>query len=386
MLKIDYKLLISECDSEIRAGQVPQARRRLKQTSYGGVPRELALPLANICRRVGLITLGLRILSPLIHPEKHTHSAKASDAEVAEFAVLLQRCGAVDEAIELLSKIDSKNLPEVKLYKTFCLFNRWEYADAIDEIRDYLKFELTPYAQMVGRVNLGAALIATDRYEEAIHLLCENIAFAKKNKFRRLEGNCFELRGQAQTLIGNFKFATEDLEVASQILFGEKVSNELAITKWQAVIKSTQTKSAIPLHSFKKLALENGDYEGVRHSDLHTLKIDFDPSLFRHLLFGSPWNSFRKSTQTILGQSIAEQDFIFGSEKTNIFDLATGQIERGSGIPAGGSLHRLLNALLIDFYRPIRTGALFSKMFPGEKFNIFSSPGRIHQVLFRGRA
>jgi hypothetical protein len=40
---------------------------------------------------------------------------------------------------------------------------------------------------------------------------------------------------------------------------------------------------------------------------------------------------------------------------------------------------------LRDFYRPLRIGALFSELFPGEVFDINSSPDRVHQFLRRAR-
>lgn len=46
---------------------------------------------------------------------------------------------------------------------------------------------------------------------------------------------------------------------------------------------------------------------------------------------------------------------------------------------------RLPKALVDDFYAPIPMGSLFTKVYPGEHFDIESSPLRIRQVLSRLR-
>jgi hypothetical protein len=67
-------------------------------------------------------------------------------------------------------------------------------------------------------------------------------------------------------------------------------------------------------------------------------------------------------------------------------DMTTGQIQGlGSRGEVTGKMHLMFEALLRDFYRPIRLGGLFAALFPDEHFDIFSSPHRVHQIIYRCR-
>ena len=58
-----FETLIQRCDAEIRAGHPQYVSRHLSSLNAARAPKEFRLPLANICRRAGLFTLGLRLLS-----------------------------------------------------------------------------------------------------------------------------------------------------------------------------------------------------------------------------------------------------------------------------------------------------------------------------------
>jgi hypothetical protein len=66
-------------------------------------------------------------------------------------------------------------------------------------------------------------------------------------------------------------------------------------------------------------------------------------------------------------------------------DIVTGEINGKSVLPPGSRCHHLIEVLLRDFYRPLKMGEIFVELFPGEYFDIFSSPNRVHQLLFRTR-
>src|SRR4051812_14535658 len=64
-----FTTLLNECEAAIRKGHTREVASRLKGLSTHEVPRELRLPLANLCRRAGVIPLSGKLLSPLVHAD-----------------------------------------------------------------------------------------------------------------------------------------------------------------------------------------------------------------------------------------------------------------------------------------------------------------------------
>ena len=355
-----------------RRGQAPD------NINTAQVPRSLRLPLANLCRRAGLVSVGLRLLSPLVYPEKSGVEMPATSAEVAEYAVLLERCGSTKEALQLLSRVNTIEVPEARLYRAFSLFTQWEYQAAIPELEQFLKSDASPYSIFVGRVNLAAALVVTELDKKrALDLLSENIEIAEKNNYVRLHGNCLELLAQVHIQDGDWTKAQQSLDTAESFFGSARVHDQLFVRKWQAVIDAFRTKSASPLLTFREEALLRGEPEGARDADLFSLMVEFDERRFNHLYFGTPFPAYRERIRQKLGRVPTVSEFSYG-------DASAPGIDLGQELPAKG-LHRLFEALLKDFYCAPRVGGLFVELFPEETFNIFTSPKRVHQAVLRAR-
>jgi tetratricopeptide (TPR) repeat protein len=377
------------CEAAIRAGNVDEARQMLAALNTTSAPRELRLPLAHLCRRVGLTQIGMRLLDPIVFPEKggpHLRlENKATAPEMAEYAVLLQRCGGVEEALRILNRIDSQKFPDALLYQAYCHFNQWDYRSAHSVLEDYLKHSMEPYQALIGRVNLAAALIGVDQIQEAIDLLNQNISDAKAASANRLLGNCYELLGQAQVLSEDFISAEANLALASGLLTGDGSQSELAVMKWQAVIEASRSRSLTPLRKFRALAEAARDWESVRHADFQILRFDFDEKLFHHLLCGSASALYRERVQRALGQTMTESEYIFGEAEAPCLDLTSGKFEGRVVFKKAGKIHQALAVLLKDFYQPRLLGAVFAELFPGEHFDVLTSPSRVHQNFYRLR-
>ena len=67
-------------------------------------------------------------------------------------------------------------------------------------------------------------------------------------------------------------------------------------------------------------------------------------------------------------------------------DVMTGAVDGGPSLDAGRKCHHLVEVLVRDFYQPLKLGELFAELFPAEHFDVYSSPNRVHQLLFRTRA
>jgi tetratricopeptide (TPR) repeat protein len=363
-----YQKLHDDCDAFLKAGQIGKAVHALHGLNSAKVPRALRLPLARICRRCGLVAEGLRLLMPVVRSER---GSEGTPGEQAEYAILLVRNGAVREAQTLLARNPA---PESSLFRAFAHFAQWEYEAAIPHLQNYLTQPVGDYQALVGRVNLGAALVATDRADEGLVLLCENIDIALRGGHGRLAGNCLELRSQIHLKRGDFAAALADLREAELKLGGNDL---FFVRKWRAVAEAMDTRSPQPLRAIRAEALERREWENLRDIDSQTLRLGFDQKLFDHLYFGTPFAAFRANLCTEFNARPSAGEYILG-EGPRRLDLYSD--------PKMKTPQKLVEILLRDFYRPFSLGNLFAELFPGEYFDIFTSPDRVHQVLRRARA
>jgi hypothetical protein len=383
----DYSNLLQECEKWIRAGAIAPARAALNSVNTAQVPREFTLPLAKVCRRTGLLAVGLRLLSPVVRESARSLATNPTPQELAEYAVLLQRNDCLREAWEILEKLPAEEVPEALLYRSFWNFNQWKYAAAIPDLHRYLAFPLDPYAQRVGRVNLTAALAMEHRHDEASALVNELISECDKLGLARLHANCLELRAQIHFQNGDFNPALLDLTQAEGILSASGVHDALFITKWQAAIAAFKCRSTTPLKNFIKQAVRSQEWEAAREAELQGLRIAHDPALFRNLFFGTPLPAFRLRIGHELGVDVALQpEFtVIGPESGPCLDIVSGELDGRSAFIPGSKAHQTVEVLSRDLYRPANLGSLFSHIYPEEYFDIFSSPGRVHQTLTRTR-
>lgn len=380
---MDIRSLLEVCEQELRSGQGQRVATRMAHFELSQIPRELKLNFANICRRAGLTTVGLKILGSVVRSE----TDQASDREKAEYAVLLQRQGATREALRLLQTVDKNSAPEALLYQAFCHFNLWEYAKALEPLHQYLQSsQLTPYQRLVGNVNLAAALLGADELAQAETHLLQCLFAAREVSAIRLEVNCLEMLAQIRTRKGDLAYARKALRDAELRIGPENTTDRFFVQKWTAVADAMESKSTVPLRSFQDEARRLGDWESVREADLFVLKIKFDERAFANLYFGTPFPAYRQKILRELGQPIPQGRLLVGEpEAENYLDLETGESTLPRSLNAGKKIHQVLTVLTRDLYRPMRTGELFSELYPEEYYNPQTSPGRVFQVLQRAR-
>ena len=377
--------LHAECEANLRAGRPQVVARRLAGLTLARIPREWVLRLANVCRRAGLFTPGMKILAKVVHPENPRSAIQATSEELAEYAVLLQRSGAVKEAVHTLSKVDPMKVPEANLYRAFCHFGTWDAANAISCLEDYTRSPISAYSLLVGQVNLAAAYIMGEQIAEAMELIEKNIEAAGANNYTRLLGNSLELRAQAHLRRGNISEAKASLEQASQVFAGAQTLDELFVLKWQAIISGMESGDPSAILEFRELAAKRKAWEAVREADLFAIGVRFDERRFDHLMFGTPFAAYRSRITRETTRTPSRDEYLLGPEGSRCFDLLTGHMEGRELFPEGRKCHQLVEILLRDFYVPQRIGGLFAELFPNEYFDIFSSPSRVHQIIRRTR-
>lgn len=385
----DYKEILELCEAEIRAGRPQRVARHLNGVNLAKMPRELRLPIANLCRRANLGAVGLRILAPLVHP-KGAKSRTATPAETSEYGILLHRLGATKEALKLLESVKPGQAPNSLLFRSFCHFSFWHIEEPVALLSQFEELAESDYMRFVGRVNLALALSSCERFDEALDLTARNIEYAEKNDHGRLLANCHEIRAQIHCARAEYGEAKADLENAARLLAGANTNDSLYIQKWRAFIQGLETKSVEPVLSFQMLARKQRNWESVREADRYALKIKFDLQRFHRLVFGSPHESYRRLVYKDTGRLPELSTYRTGPATAPCFDLATGLIS-GEGFKndqpfnVGKKLHQLIDALLRDLYRPMSAASLFADLFPDEHYDADFSPPRVHQAIFRVR-
>lgn len=387
---IPFDTLLRECEELVRQGRDDEAQRRLRRVEPARVPRPLRLEFANLCRRCGLVAHGLRLLTPVIRPPARGGTgAPATAAERCEYAMLLQRSGAVTEALAILEKIDPADDPRALLYQAFCHFNEWNYEAALPRLQSYLEHPMDDYARLIARVNLVACLLTLRRFPEAEAEIARAFRLAEESGAERLRGNLHELRAQLHMARLRHPEARADLNEAQRRLGGIQNEDLLFVRKWKAVIELRETGARAPLEKFRADAERAGDWESAREARLFLLTGRHAADDVLELVIGTPFPGYRARILEHLA-SLPELParWRWGAAEGLALDLATGELTgpgaAGVRPPTAKCLH-LIEALSQDLFRPQRLATLFGRLFPREHFDIFSSPQRVHQILARTR-
>ena len=287
---------LDEIETRIRRGDHQAARNDLRRIGPREISRQNVTRFAGLLRRVDLIQKAVRLLNPIVRdPQTLTH---ATDMEWMEYACLLVRLGAIHEAREILSKVDSQRFPEALLYFTFTLTPEWRYAETIGPLETYISMAPDrPYQQLIVKVNLIAAYLFCGRLIEAKPLIERARLEAEKGEYWFLLGSIHELAAQWAIATDQFVIAEQSLEHATRLLQKTGTTESLYAEKWRIVLQFL--RAATPDREHEKLlalrlsALRTENWETVRDCDFHSLQRLPQQKLFDHLYSGSPYQPFR---------------------------------------------------------------------------------------------
>ncbi len=378
-----FEGFLKVCDELIRGGKMSAAVSHIRKLNLAQVAPKHRLALARICRRSGLMTAGLKLLTPAIRGES-LRNPKATLPEICEYAVLLSRVGLAHEALALLEKVDSTRAPEAELFRGYCHIMSWDYELAIGPLERFIQGAVDPYQTQIAKVNLAASYVASGRHQAAEDLLDSLIDQLRRRNAQRLIGNCLELRAQTRFYRGQIEPCRRDLHEAEQIFASAESYDQLLVRKWLAYLEAVKTKSAGPMLAFRAEAMKRLHWESVRDADLFALKIKFNQRQMDHLFFGTPFAAYRdRILREVKGQPSPWYDF--GGANQQRLDLLTGEIHGALTKSPCRKVHQLIGVLLRDFYLPSRVGSVFAGLYPTEYFDIHSSPIRVRQVMRRLR-
>lgn len=377
----------------VRGGHFEEVAKKLRK--LGKLERKYAAPLANIAWRINQPALAIKILNPIIRvKDKITANRQLppTPQEKIEYAEAIRRLGAVDEASQLLNEVDCHRYPQAALSKSFCLFNQWRYDEAVFLLQDYLSNKgLESYARSVGQINLAAALIQIGNLQEAKELLGFIREETKKSNLNLLYGNSLELLAQLFILQKNYDEALKVLVESTELLKDAGSFFGLIVQKWTAIassLKSNRVNQQLRDVYAKTQTVKH--WETLRDCDLYIAYLDHDHLRFKHLYFGTPYESFRKRILKFAGPDFhpaSSHVWSLSPNPKSIFDLSSGKLEgaRSGSLPIGQALHRFMILLTKDLYRPLPIMSAFGKLFPDEFMNAKTSVNRIHQIVMRCR-
>lgn len=378
MGKSDQRELLKSLDAAIKAGQAQAAIKELAKTRLSQIPDDLRLDYARLFRRCGLWEEGLSLVSKRMQENP-------SAGEIAEYGILLLRAGATDEAALILNRADASVAPEALQYRALVEMTRWEFDRAIPLLEQFIAKENSSYSALVAKVNLASCYVESHAFELAKSLLGEVLQETSTQKLFRLHCTSLAFRAQMHLYQKDYAAAQSDIEAGKALVENAATTDHLLFRKWSLILESIETKSVKPLIELRHLATAAKAWEDLRLADLFELRVKYTHEKFLHLIFGTPYEGFRKLLSREMGALPDRDTFYLGEKSAPRFDVRTGKMDDREILPAGGKIHQLFEILLRDFYQPRRIGALFTELFPGEYFNIETSPKRTHAVLVRAR-
>jgi tetratricopeptide (TPR) repeat protein len=393
-------LQLSQAETYLRDGQTKACLNILhghlsKITQLHNYQR---IKLANLLRRAGDFEAAISLLykqaRKAIVVDKWVRAARA------EYGCALLQLGLLEEAREILVKLDSQEQPIVLLYLGLSFFSEWDYSSSIQILERFVKSNgVDPYQVYVGRVNLLVAKAYADPKESLFIELELLKGDLRENNLKLLSGVLDQVKGRLLTTLGKYDAASIVYREGLERLKDVETFDLFHIEKWKIIndiLKNGVRPTYIQrLKGLSERARKKGDYETIRDCDFHLGTLCGVSSRLLFCFYGTPYASFKKRFQiSHRGDSI---EIVLNTERivsaqTTSFQNTIGTNEvliastnHRKKLPLNGLLQRVFASFLIDFYRPLTVPRIFRFAFGGQQWNPLSSPSQVRQALFRIR-
>lgn len=372
---------IKSCDQHLKKGEIRQAREILLNLNPSQIPVRFRGALATLCRRSGLVNLGLKILTPKGLYDREHWLKTVSPSEAAEYGVLIQRHGSVRGSLSILKNIKPESFPEVLLFQSFCHVARWEHSEAVQLLEEYLQFPLNEYSKLVAEVNLASAQVGAGLYEDAERLLFRILRTTQSAGNNRLRANGFEILSRLYLHQEEWEKAEQQIAEAAIFLKGSPSVDSFLIRKAKALVTAKKTQDLHHLDNVYEEAVSRRDWESVRDLDFQRLSITWSEELFNKLYFGTPFKKYREKLLDAFSDVSPGKFYEYGSKELPLLDIRNGLLNGKLLTKKGGLVHRTLQIMTKDFYRDTSVADLFVQLYPDEYFDIFTSPSKVHQAV-----
>ncbi len=422
--------LFTAVDLAIKNSDFSQARIIIKKINIAKLPRNKLIDYCQVCRRLGLPARILKCLQSVIR----NPLISASEMEQALYAVGLYLSGAYKEAEqifeELLKNTQSVN-NEIYFLSALCQMRQWKYQSALTLLSRYQK-KLKPdeYSYVVCKLNIAACLQALGRSELALKEL--SVPLQCRN-FELLNLHAQELHAQILFSQGRYEISIEQIK---QILLKTNQSHFiLNCTKWQLLsqihillhkcnCQNNRNGSVWELNlqelmnenvdlfdgvlQFKKACVEADLMEHIRDFDFHLAFAIKDQraicQLWQLTHSASYKNRIVNRSMVVFRSSVKKlQTISFGpiyslqehrtensAARKVESEVVTFQIQKGvflfngeQKLKLSGMLLKIFKVLISDAYRGFQIGEIFKLIYPGEYYDVNTSPKRVMSIVSR---
>lgn len=370
MQRSEILKLIQDVEQALRDHRMRDASRLLKAVSPKDVPFSYRADLAQLARRGNLHSEGLKFLQDRVFG-----IPSPDPKDVLEYASCLRKIGMARQCLNLLSRLPNSH--DKLLYEAFCHIHHWDYPLARPLLEQLIgKNDLGLREQLVVRLNLLSCLIFQGELTEARKLVTDLLARCGF-EFKQFYLNTLELKGQMELQAQELKAARSTLDVAESLAAEEEGTTTLFIRKWRLVaqlMESPQNVSDQAIEEFESSARRLGHWETLRDFHGYLARLAGQGPGLSHVYFGTPFMSYRDSVARQNPGIDFGASYAWGRGGQEFDPLSL----TSSKIPYGLISHRLLLALLSDFYRPWSVARIFDHLFADEIFDPVSSPKRIY--------
>ncbi|OQW46969.1 MAG: hypothetical protein A4S09_16120 [Proteobacteria bacterium SG_bin7] len=381
--------MFDELDELLKLGSIKEVQHHLEKINVAKVPRESALPLANIARRSGFHRLAFKIVNPIVRPKNKLKRTQATPGELCEYAMILLRLGVIEESRSILASPAAKECSERLLYLAFIYFAEWDYQSACDLLESYIALpDIDSYSKATARVNLAQSYVALEKPEDAIEVINKVVVEAKKLNWRLLHANALQNLADAYLDCKDFSKIHETLDEIRKLIGESHYRYNLYIKRVEACIKLPDVTM---LRQLSDEAFKKREYELFRECNFIEAVATQNEDLFRKVYFGTPYYEYRKRILAIWGKPVdLGNSYLWDlnpKKKSNhVFDVLNGCVEGEiAQIKMGTTIHRLLTIFSENLYKTFKAEALFSYLFPDEFLQPTISTTKVYQIIQRTR-
>lgn len=390
---------LEEIQQIIRAGSIPEARRRILGLFGKRVERRHRVRLAYLANQISLNDKAVQLLSRIVRPSEG--ASDATEEERAEYGMALADLGAADEALAIFSKLDVERIPRIFRAYSLAHFRKWDWLRALPMIERFVA-RARPVAidRLWGRLRLAAALMhGKNELHRSLELLEGVVRETRPDHYPLVRLEALNFLAQNHYLLRDWRGARATLSSLDDMSEGNDPMYALVVRQWRALV-TLQQPGADPraarreLRSAREGFVEMGRYFSVRSCDFYLAKTTRDPRRLAYLFYSTPYPGFRGKLLEAFGcddSSVpAFFDWRIGTGRSGpsfVLDVRNGRANRGSAALKPGQLpQRLLEALALDFYKPPNVVELHERLYPGEFYRPSTSPHRVHEAARRLRA
>jgi tetratricopeptide (TPR) repeat protein len=386
--------ILNKIESLIQSGDSRSAQQMIhhfmQKTPHPS--QDIILKLAHQARRSGIPLYSLKLLRPYLFFDQEFRKDTPSELRSAYGAGLIS-LGAVPEGLKILNNVNPAESPDSLFFSTLAYFQTWNYRKALSLLLKYLQSpKISEYQSLVGKVNLIAAFLSLDQFDEAEALIESCLIEITKNQLRLLHGNVLELKAQSLFFQKKYSEAKIFLKNSQSILESTGGFYYIYAKKWDLLAHlydtPIQNRTTKGLEELRKLSLERGNYETLRDLDLHEGILFQNNYLLNKVYFGTPYKTYRQrlSQQFPMNFQLINKFILRGSSHPEmILDRLGPKWISGNQTPLSSppSISMAIQILTSDIYKPTRLATFFSSYYEGQHFHPHTSPHRVFKVIRR---